>query len=484
MHPGSPPLHPVPVTADELCLLPATRLAAMLRAREVSARELLEAHLVRVDRLNPTVNALVTLDVEGARAAAADADDALARGEEVGPLHGLPVGHKDTHLTAGMRTTYGSPVHRHLVPTEDELVVARLREAGAVRLGKTNVPEFAAGSHTTNPVFGPTRNPHDPTRSAGGSSGGAAAALATGMVALAEGSDMGGSLRNPAAFCGVVGLRPSPGRVPTFPAALGFSTLSVQGPLGRTVSDVALGLAVLAGPDRRAPLSLPEPGASFTAPTLESLRGLRVAWAPDLGGRVPVDPAVRDALAGVPELVASLGGELEEACPDLDEADEVFTVLRAWLFAASLGPVVDAHPELVKATIHGNVAAGRRLTGADLALAEAAHTRLHLAIAEFFTRFDVLLAPTTQVVPFDVDTEYPTVVDGVTQPDYLGWMRSCTLVSATGLPALSLPAGRTPAGLPVGLQVVGPPRGDAAVLEVAHALEHGLAGGPGAARAP
>ncbi|GAB2931987.1 amidase [Rhodococcus aerolatus] len=460
---------------DDLCLLPATRLAALLRAREVSARELLEAHLARVDRLNPTTNALVTLDVDGARAQAAAADAALARGDQVGPLHGLPVAHKDTHLTAGMRTTFGSPVHRDLVPTHDELVVARMRDAGAVRLGKTNVPEFAAGSHTTNPLFGPTRNPHDPSRSAGGSSGGAAAALATGMVALAEGSDMGGSLRNPAAFCGVVGLRPSPGRVPTVPAALGFSTLSVQGPLGRTVADVALGLSVLAGPDPRAPLSLAEPGASFTPPSRQDLAGLRVAWAPDLGGRVPVDAAVRDALTGVPEVVTDLGGRLEAACPDLDEADEVFTVLRAWLFAASLGPVVDAHPELVKATIHGNVAAGRRLSGADLARAEAAHTRLHVAVAEFFTRFDVLLAPTTQVVPFDVDTEYPTVVDGVAQPDYLGWMRSCTLVSATGLPALSLPAGRTPEGLPVGLQVIGPPRGDREVLEVAHALEPALA---------
>ena len=452
---------------DDLCLLPATRLAGMLRTREVSARELLAAHLARVDRLNPTVNALVTLDVEGATAAAVAADAALARSAAVGPLHGLPVAHKDTHLTAGMRTTFGSPIHRDLVPTEDELVVARLRAAGAVRVGKTNVPEFAAGSHTTNLLFGPTRNPHDLTRSAGGSSGGA------GMVALAEGSDMGGSLRNPAAFCGVVGLRPSPGRVPTFPSALGFSTLSVQGPMGRTVTDVALGLSVLAGPDPRVPLSLPEPGASFTPPVREDLVGLRVAWAPDLGGQVPVDVAVRDALAGVPDLVIGLGGELEGACPDLDEADEVFTVLRAWLFAASLGPVIDAHPGLVKATIHGNVAAGRRLSGADLARAETAHTRLHVAVAEFFTRYDVLLAPTTQVVPFDVDTEYPTVVDGVTQPDYLGWMRSCTLISATGLPALSLPAGRTPEGLPVGLQIIGPHRADQQVLEVARALEHG-----------
>lgn len=456
---------------DDLCFRPATELAAMVRNRQVSARELLDAHLERIGRVNPTVNAIVTLDVEGARGAADDADRATSAGEQAGPLHGLPVAHKDTHLTGGMRTTWGSPLHADFVPGKDELVVERMRRAGAVRVGKTNVPEFAAGSHTFNTVFGVTRNPYRPDVSAGGSSGGAAAALATGMVALAEGSDMGGSLRNPAAFCNVVGLRPSPGRVPSYPVQLGWSTLSVQGPLGRTVADVALALSVLAGPDLRSPISLPEPGSDFAVDLPGELRGLRVAWAPDLGGRIPVDRAVRDVLAGQVEVFERLGATVVEDCPDLTRADEVFDVLRAWHFVAAMGDVVAKHPEQVKPAIRWNVERGRALTGEDVSRAEERRTRLHLRVVEFFDRYDVLLAPTTQVVPFDADVEYPTVVEGEHQDSYLGWMRSCSSITATGLPALSVPAGFTDDGLPVGLQVVGPPRGDRRALEVGHAFE-------------
>src|SRR3954469_5930653 len=282
---------------DDLCTRPATELAALVRDREVSARELMDAHLDRIERLNPELNAIVTLDADGARSAADAADAQLAAGEPIGPLHGLPVAHKDTHVTGGMRTTWGSPLHADTVPTHDELVVARLRAAGAIRVGKTNVPEFAAGSHTVNTLFGATHNPYRHGLSAGGSSGGAAAALAAGLVPLAEGSDMGGSLRNPAAFCNVVGLRPTPGRVPTWPSALGWSQLSVQGPMGRTVADVALQLSVLAGADPRVPISLSDDPSAFAAPLPSSLVGLRVAWAPDLGGRVTVDPAITAALA-------------------------------------------------------------------------------------------------------------------------------------------------------------------------------------------
>src|SRR3954449_11381280 len=248
---------------DDLCFRPATELAGMVRAREVSARELLDAHLERIERLNPELNAIVTLDADGARAAADAADARLIAGEPVGPLHGLPVAHKDTHATGGMRTTWGSPLHADDIPAHDELAVARLRAAGALRVGKTNVPEFAAGSHTFNTLFGATHNPYRHGLSAGGSSGGGAAALAAGLVPLAEGSDMGGSLRNPAAFCNVVGLRPTPGRVPTWPTPLGWSTLSVQGPMGRTVGDVALQLSALAGPDLRVPISLETPGGGL-----------------------------------------------------------------------------------------------------------------------------------------------------------------------------------------------------------------------------
>ncbi|MGZ4668517.1 MAG: amidase [Blastococcus sp.] len=455
----------------DLCFRPATELAAMLRAREISARELLDASLDRIERLNPAVNAVVTLDPEGARAAADAADAALAAGRPVGPLHGLPVAHKDTHATGGMRTTWGSPLHRDTVPARDELVVARLKAAGAIRVGKTNVPEFAAGSHTFNPLFGATHNPYRHGLSAGGSSGGAAAALAAGMVPLAEGSDMGGSLRNPAGFCNVVGLRPTPGRVPTWPAALGWSQLSVQGPMGRTVADVALQLSVLAGPDRRVPIALDDDGAGFAAPLPESLAGLRVAWAPDLGGRVTVDPAITAVLASSVGVFEGLGAHVEEACPDLSGADEVFGTLRAWLFDANFGELIRKYPDQVKQSIHWNAAKGAELTGSDLSRAEIAHTALYERMVGFFDDFDVLLAPTTQVLPFPVELEYPTEIGGVPQDNYLEWMRSCTIISATGCPALSVPGGFTPDGLPVGLQVIGAPRADRRVLEVGHAFE-------------
>ena len=457
--------------SDDLCFTPATRLAAMIRAREVSARELLEAHLERIERVNPAVNAIVTLDVDGARARAAEADEQTASGQQTGPLHGLPVVHKDTHLTAGMRTTWGSPLKARFVPTEDELLVERLRDAGTVRLGKTNTPEFAAGSHTFNPVFGVTRNPYALDRSAGGSSGGSAVALATGMAPVADGNDMGGSLRNPAAFCNVVGLRPSPGRVPTYPSRLPWSSISVQGPMGRTVSDVALGLSVLAGPDPRVPIALDSPGASFAPPLADDLRGVRVAWAPDLGGRIPLDAPVREVLLRQAQVLQDLGATVVEDCPDLDGADEVFTTLRAMLFVTLYDDVVRSHPDQVKRAIHWNVERGRELSAADVGRAEVLRARLFERVVTFFERCDVLVTATTQVVPFDIEQEYPREVGGEVQEDYLQWMRSCTLITSTTCPALSVPGGFTAEGLPVGLQVVGPPRGDRRVLDVGHAYE-------------
>lgn len=456
---------------DDLCFRPATELAGMLRAREISARELLDAHLDRIDRLNPAINAVVTLDVEGARAAADAADAALAAGEAVGPLHGLPVAHKDNHPTAGMRTTWGSPLHADTVPTADALIVARYKAAGAIRVGKTNIPEFAAGSHTVNPVFGVTHNPYRHGLSAGGSSGGAAAALATGLVPLAEGTDMGGSLRNPAGFCNVVGLRSTPGRVPVWPTPMAWSQLSVDGPMGRTVADVVLQLSAVAGPDRRVPISLEEDRAGFAAPLPESLAGLRVAWAPDLGGRVAVDPAITAVLASSVGVFEALGACVEEACPDLSGADNVFGTLRAWLFDANYSELIRRHPDQVNESIRWNADMGAKLTGADLARAEQQHTKLYERMVAFFERYDVLLAPTTQVLPFPVELEYPTEIGGVPQDNYLEWMRSCTIISATGCPALSVPGGFTTDGLPVGLQIIGAPRADRRVLEVGHAFE-------------
>jgi amidase len=459
------------LVTDELCTRPATELAALVRSRQVSARELLDAHLDRIERVNPSVNAIITLDADGARAAADVADAALAAGEAVGPLHGLPVAHKDTHATGGMRTTWGSPLHATTVPARDELVVARYRAAGAIRVGKTNVPEFAAGSHTFNPLFGATHNPYRHGLSAGGSSGGAAAALAAGLVPLAEGSDMGGSLRNPAGFCNVVGLRPTPGRVPTWPAPMAWSTLSVQGPMGRTVADVALQLAAIAGPDSRVPIALSDDPAGLAAPLPERLDGLRVAWAPDLGGRVTVEPAITAVLAPAVAVLEQLGAVVEEACPNLDGADEVFGTLRAWLFDAAYSDIARRAPDELKASIRWNAEQGAKLTGSDLARAEQLHTKLYERMVAFFDQYDVLLAPTTQVLPFPVEMEYPTEIAGVPQENYLEWMRSCTVVSATGCPALSVPGGFTPDGLPVGMQVVAAPRAERRLLEVGHAFE-------------
>ncbi|MEO8889721.1 MAG: amidase family protein, partial [Jatrophihabitantaceae bacterium] len=373
--------------------------------------------------------------------------------------------------TAGMRTTSGSPLSADHVPETDELIVERIRGAGAITLGKTNVPEFAAGSHTFNPVFGLTRNPYDLTRSAGGSSGGAAAALAAGMVPLAEGSDMGGSLRNPASFCNVVGLRPSPGRVPSYPSTLAWQTMGVQGPMGRTVQDVALLLSVISGPDNRSPIALDDPGIGFAAPLASEPAGLRVAWSPDLGGSVDVDREVRDIVTGQVTVFAELGARIDEACLEFSGAEEAFRTLRAWSFAYNLGDAVRAHPDQVKASVIWNVEQGLRLTGSDLARAEGLHTELFHRARAFFEQYDVLILPTSQVAPFDAELEYPLSIDGRRQDTYLDWMRSSYFVTVTGCPALSVPAGFTAAGLPVGLQIVGPHRAERRVLQVGHAFE-------------
>lgn len=459
--------------------LDAREQARLVRAREISVRELVAAHLERLERVNPAINAVVTVVGERAEEEAAAADRALAAGADVGPLYGLPVAHKDTHDTGGVRTTYGSPLFRDHVPERDELVIERIRAAGAIMIGKTNVPEFAAGSHTFNPVFGLTRNPHDPDRSAGGSSGGAAAALATGIVPLAEGSDMGGSLRNPASFCGVVGMRPSPGRVPSWPDDSAWSTMSVQGPLARTVADAALLLSAIAGPDPRSPIAIEEPGTRFAEPLDRDLTGLRVAWAPDLGGQIRVDADVTDALRGVPGVFAELGCTVEEDAPDLSGADDVFRTLRAWLFEMGMGELLDAHPDAIKPSLAANIALGRDLTGPDLARAERRHAEIFHRMRGFFARYDVLALPVSQVAPFPADREYPAEVAGEPCEDYLDWMRSAYLITTTGCPAISVPAARTAGGLPVGVQLVAAHHADRALLEIAHGFERAVGPLPG-----
>ena len=454
-----------------LCFLTARELRAALGRREVSAREVLAAHLDQIARLNPQINAVVTLDEDRALAAAAVADELAASGAELPALHGLPVAHKDLHETAGLLTTYGSPLRAGYVPDQDALVIERMRRAGVITIGKTNVPEFGAGSHTFNPLFGATRNPYDPSKSAGGSSGGTAAALACGLHPLGDGSDMGGSLRNPASFCNVAGFRPSPGRVPSWPALLGWGTMGVSGPMARTVADAALLLSVQAGPDPRSPIALETPGTRFAEPLDFDPRGLRVAFSPDLGGLVPVEPEVAAAVTGAARVFAGMGAEVTEASPDFTGADEVFRTLRAWNFEATFGALEQQHPDQFKATLRDNIAQGRVLTGRDLSRAEEVHTVLFHRVREFFTRYDLVLLPVSQVLPFDVDLEYPAEINEVPMADYLDWMQSAYLVSVTGCPALSVPAAFSSGGLPIGVQLVGPHHADFAVLQAGHAFE-------------
>lgn len=450
--------------------------AAAVRGGDVSARELLELHLDQIAARNPELNAIVSLDVERAREAAAAADATYAAGGQIGSLHGLPFAVKDTHALKGWRTTYGSPIHADSVADHDDLLVERIRRAGAVFVGKTNVPEFAAGSHTFNTVFGVTRNPVDPTRSAGGSSGGAACALASGMVPLADGSDMGGSLRNPASFCGVVGMRPSLGRVPEWPLYNQWETTSVGGPMARNVGDLALLLSVLAGPDPRAPLALGDPGSTFAPPLSPApLAGLRVASSVDLGGSLVVDHEVADVVRASAARLSDAGAAVTEAHPDLSLADDTFRTLRAWHLHAKLGPLLAEHPTSFKPSLEANIRAGESLTGADVARAYTQRTALSETMRRFFGDHDVLVLPTSQVPPFPVEQEFPETINGQPMPDYLAWMRSAYFITVTGCPAISVPAGTTVDGLPVGIQLVARHGADRQLLEVAAAVEELLA---------
>ncbi len=456
---------------DDLCFLPAVTLARRLHEGDVSAREVLAAHLAQIEATNPAVNAIVTLATERAEAAAAEADERFARNEPLGSLHGLPIAHKDLALTAGLRTTFGSPIFADFVPTQDDLFVDRIRAAGAIVVGKTNTPELGAGSQTFNPVFGPTRNPYDLARTAGGSSGGAAAALASGMVPIADGSDLGGSLRNPASFCNVVGFRPSPGRVPSWPSLNSRERLAVDGPMGRTVQDAALLLSVMAGPDPRVPISLPDPGDGFAPPLDADVATPLVAWAPSCGGAMPVDAEVAFAVDAARDAFASIGCRTQEAFPDLDGAREVFFTMRAHAFASNLGPLLDEHRDHMKATVVWNIEEGRKLTGTDLGAAERRWTTLTERVAVFFTTYDFLVMPVSQVAPFGVHLEFPTEVDGTPMATYLDWMESCWSITVTEHPAISVPCGFTDDGLPIGVQIVGRRGDDLGVLRLAYAYE-------------
>ena len=452
----------------ELCFLSARELVRRMLAKEVSAREVMAAHIARVERLNPAVNAIVTFAPEQAMAGAAAADERLARGQAVGSLHGLPVAHKDLHDTAGMRTTYGSPIYADHIPTADALCVRRLKDAGAITIGKTNTPEFGLGSQTFNAVFGATLNPWDLTKTCGGSSGGAAVALACGMVPIADGSDMGGSLRNPANFNNVVGFRCSPGRMPGPPGS--WATLSVDGPMARDVGDVALMLSAMAGPDASSPISISEPGASFYRDLERDFGGTRIAFSGDFGG-LPIDPRVSAVLESQRHVFAGLGCEIDEAVPDLSDAHEVFQTLRAVGLVATRGELLKTHRHLLKDAAIWNIEKGLSLTGEDVGRAQRLQTLVFQRMKAFMDRYEFLIVPVNQVPPFSVDMPYPTEINGVAMDSYIDWMKSCYYITITGHPAISVPCGFTPEGLPVGVQIVGRYRDEFGVLQLAHAFE-------------
>jgi amidase len=458
--------------------MPARELAALIRARTVSAREVMAAHLRRIDQLNPTINAIVArLDDSQCLALADAADQRAARGEPLGPLHGLPIAFKDLQPAVGFPFTEGSPIFRNRMPDADSVLVERLRRAGAIPIGKTNVPEFGMGSHTYNRVYGTTVNPYDVTKSAGGSSGGAGAALASGMLPIADGSDFGGSLRNPANFNNVVGMRPTVGLVPMAPSAFPFLGFTVNGPLARTVADAAYLLSVMAGADARDPGCYPSDPSVFARPLDRIFQDTRVAWCPDLGG-LPLDPRVRAVLDAQRRTFESLGCIVEEACPDLSDADSIFLTIRGFSLAASFEPLLAAHRHEMKPDAVWNVESGRALSRADIARAMTQHAQLLDRIRQFQEKYAFILCAVNQVPPFDAATPWPKAIGSVPMANYLEWMKSASRVTVTFRPAISVPAGFTPEGLPVGIQIVGRYRDDLSVLQLAHAFEQatGLGG--------
>lgn len=454
----------------DVCFLPATEMADLIRRKKLSARETLDAHLKQIERVNPQVNAIVTLVADQARKNAGKADEAQAHGATLGPLHGLPIAHKDLVETAGIRTTFGSRIFKDYVPTQDAILVERIRNAGAICLGKTNTPEFGAGSQTFNAVFGATKNPHDLTKTCGGSSGGAAVSLACGLIPFADGSDSGGSLRNPAAFCGVVGFRTAPGRVAHAAVGDSWSTISVSGPMARNVRDVALLLSVMAGPDPRCPISIAEPGSRFAGNLDRSFKGVRVAWFKDMGG-IPFDARVLTAVNAQRKSFEGLGCIVEEAEPDWTGALDAYDTLRAWGYASSQAANIRQHRDLVKDTIQWEAERGSKLSAADIAHAHTLRSKAWDNMRVFQEKYEYFITPTTQLPPFDVTQPYPAEVAGVKMSTYIEWMKTCMMISALETPSISMPCGFTDEGLPIGLQIVGRHRDEWSVLQLAHAFE-------------
>jgi len=466
----------------EPCDLTAVAARRLIGLRRLSPVELLESCVARIGAVNHAVNAMVALDTDHARDTARAAEAAVMRGDSLPALHGLPIGIKDLEETKGLRTTWGSPIFAEHIPTRDDAMVSNLRAAGANVLGKTNTPEFGAGANTRNLVYGATGNAFDPTRSAAGSSGGSAVALATGMVPIASGSDTGGSLRNPAAFNGIVGFRPSPGLVPSERRGLGWSNLPVLGPMARTALDCALLLAAMADDDGLDPLAYTLPGRAVRRgdrdlfpPMQVDLGSLRLAATPDFGF-APTERHIRDVFASRVTALAPMFGRVEHATPDCAGTDESFEILRAAAFLQGHAEKVRDRPQDVGPNVRANVEEGLRYSLADYARAAAAQTRIYRAWQSFFLDHDVLISPAITISPRPWSELYPETIDDQPTRSYFHWLALAYAVTLVGHPAISLPLGVDQAGMPFGLQIVGPRGGDALVLAVACAIEAAVAG--------
>lgn len=455
----------------DLVKLTAVEAVDLLKKRKVSPLEMIDAAAARIAEVDKTVNALPTLCLDRAREQAKRLESEPGDKNYAGYLAGLPIAVKDLNPVKGVRTTYGSPIYKDYVPDHSDHMVEMLDRRGAVTIAKSNTPEFGAGANTFNEVLGTTVNPWDTRKSCAGSSGGAAVALATGQVWLATGSDLGGSLRSPASFCGIVGMRPSPGRVAHGPSLMPFANLSVDGPMARTVADTALFLDAMAGQHPNDPISLDVPATSFSAAVANPGKLSRVAFSADLNGITPVDPEVREIVAKAARLFEAMGATVEEAAPDLKEAQETFQILRAAQFAASKAPLLEKHRDLLKPEVIWNIEKGQKLTAEEIGKAERWRGELFYRTAKFFETYDVLVCPTTIVPPYPVEQRYVAEVDGHTFDNYIEWVLVCSAITLTSCPAISVPCGFTKDGLPVGLQIVGKPRGEAAMLQAAKLFE-------------
>jgi Asp-tRNA(Asn)/Glu-tRNA(Gln) amidotransferase A subunit family amidase len=459
----------------EPCDLTAVEQRRLIGRKALSPVELLESCRRRIEQANPVLNAVVATDFDTAGAAARAAERAVAQGAALGPLHGLPVGIKDLQATAGLRTTLGSLLYADHVPETDDSIVAAIRAAGGIVAAKTNTPEFGAGANTVNSVYGFTGNPFDPERVCGGSSGGSAVALATGMVPLATGSDLGGSLRTPAGYCGVVGFRPSPGLIARPESARAWVPLSVDGPMARTVADLALLLSAMVGAHPADPLSRPAAPERFAAPPPADLSGLRVAVSEDLGF-APVSDGIRDVFRSRVARFAGAFAVCDPADPDLSGADEIFAVLRAVGFLAAHLDKVERTPDKVGPNVTANVKQGLDFSAADVARAQAEHTRLYRRFVAFMERRDLLIAPVAAIPPFGRDRLYPEDIDGRPLKTYFTWIGITYGLTLTAHPVVVLPCGLDATGTPFGLQLVGRHGADAELLGIAAALEAHLAG--------